>query len=176
MCDLWQHGQDYEWFIALMYSISGTHAQARTHGSLMDPHVLFLCILNWEWKQCKSTKVSCLIIDYSTACVCFCTCVYVSTMMCLRWRAMKHSLFSPLLSLVQREAEAPGQRGQSHPVQLARQEVHSHRGAQDQPITARLHQEPLRLHPGCAWQLEWTSGEWEPWDDDCPTGFLQSCW
>lgn len=65
----------------------------------------------------------------------------------------------PPLSLVQREAEAPGQRGQSHPVQLARQEVHSHRGAQDQPITARLHQEPLRLHPGCAWQLEWTSGE-----------------
>lgn len=59
----------------------------------------------------------------------------------------------PSLSLLQREEEAPGQRGQSHPVQFARQEVHRHRGAQDQPITARLHQEPLGLHPGCAWQL-----------------------
>lgn len=89
-----------------------------------------------------------------------------------------HSLFpfTPPHPLLQREAEAPGQRGQSHPVQLARQEVHRHRGAQDQPITARLHQEPLRLHPGCAWQLGGSSGEREPCDEDCLLVLVPSCW
>lgn len=90
-------------------------------------------------------------------CVCVYECNAMDSSECVRWSAL--TLSSPSLSVMQREEEAPGQRGQSHPVQPARQEVHSHRGAQDQPITARLHQEPLRLHPGRAWQLEWTGGE-----------------
>lgn len=125
----------------------------------MNVHILFLCILNCEQRQCKPIKVNCLIIGYSTACVLVRLCLCVKYDVYAMNRSPQPT--PPTLSLVQREEEAPGQRGQPHPVQLARQEVHSHRGAQDQPITARLHQEPLRLHPGCAWQLERTSGEGE---------------
>lgn len=54
----------------------------------------------------------------------------------------------------QREEEAAGERGESHPVQLERQEVHHRRRVQDQPIAARLHQEPGRLHPERSWKLK----------------------
>ena len=39
-------------------------------------------------------------------------------------------------------------------MQHEREEVHGHRGAQDQPHAAGLHQEPIRLHTGCPWQLK----------------------
>lgn len=66
-----------------------------------------------------------------------------------------HLFFSPL----QWEEEASSQHRESHPVQHERQEVHRHRGAQDQPVPAGLHQEPIRLHPGHSWQLNWA--EWK---------------
>lgn len=44
-------------------------------------------------------------------------------------------------------------------MQLEREQVHGHRGAQDQPVAAGLHQEPVGLHPGCSWQLK--QAQWE---------------
>lgn len=68
--------------------------------------------------------------------------------------------FSPsFLVSLQREEEDAGQHRESHPVQHEREEVHGHCGAQDQPIAARLHQEPLWLHPGRSWQLNWAKGK-----------------
>lgn len=60
---------------------------------------------------------------------------------------------------LQREEEAAGQHRESHPVQHVREEVHGHRGAQDQPDAAGLHQEPLRLHPGRSRQLKRAKGK-----------------
>ena len=40
-------------------------------------------------------------------------------------------------------------------MQHEREEVHGHRGAQDQPHAAGLHQEPIRLHTGRSGQLKW---------------------
>lgn len=74
------------------------------------------------------------------------------------------SVCLPLLSLLclhllffclQWEKETAGEHRESHPVQLERAEVHSHRRAQDQPVTARLHQEPVWFRPRCSWELKW---------------------
>lgn len=63
------------------------------------------------------------------------------------------------IAFLQREEEAAGQHRESHPVQHVREEVHGHCGAQDQPVAARLHQEPLWLHPGRSRQLNWAKGK-----------------
>ncbi len=79
-------------------------------------------------------------------------CLFLSFLICLR-----------CLSSLQWKEEAAGEHRQSHPVQHERQEVHDHRGAKNQPITARLHQEPIRLHPGCSWKLKWNKPKKSQW-------------
>lgn len=61
--------------------------------------------------------------------------------------------------LPQWEEEAAGEHCESHPVQHEWQKVHGHRWAQDQPVAAGLHQEPVWVHPGCSWQLKWAETE-----------------
>lgn len=67
--------------------------------------------------------------------------------------------FCLCILLPQWEEEAAGEHCESHPVQHEWQKVHGHRWAQDQPVAAGLHQEPVWVHPGCSWQLKWAETE-----------------
>lgn len=67
--------------------------------------------------------------------------------------------FCLCILLPQWEEEAAGEHCESYPVQHEWQKVHGHRWAQDQPVAAGLHQEPVWVHPGCSWQLKWAETE-----------------
>lgn len=83
---------------------------------------------------------------------------------------------------MQREEEAAGEHHKSHSVQHERQEVHSHRRTQDQPVAAGLHQRPIWLHPGRPRKLKYGPMKAAPADFkpgcDVDVCFFsaESCW